>query len=135
LVVIQRRRHGLRTVVCALTCVVAALLASAPAAFAGIEGWYGFWIGPGDAWATGSAHSYVWDIWSDTNHTSCPAVGAGWGGLENNPRAHGDFLAYIPCGYNGVDWMPNPTGDYLHGVTYDPNVSTSDFIYSANYSW
>lgn len=125
----------------AATLVAASLVAlalSAGTAFAATERFMSNQgLSAGNAYASLSAHSNVFLIVTSGDHTACPAVATGYAGYTSSPFSGGRYTAYQSslCGPGQRAWYPNPSSSYVRGATYNPNTSTFDFMYYADYAW
>ena len=93
-------------------------------------------LSAGNAKASSSFHTRVYEIEGNANHTHCPAVAQGYGGYTSTPFSGGNFTAYLNCGPHYQFWLPHGTANTnFHGAEYNPNISTFDFFDYARYYW
>ncbi len=125
------RRLALRALIVACTTVVALALAAAPAS----AGFMGFMsdqgLSAGNLYAANTADAHSTDTVSgNSNHTWCPAVSEGVRGYASSAP----LLGYGACG-PGYQFTDFCNCRYNRGTAYNPNQSTYDFIYYANWYW
>lgn len=113
--------------------VAGALAAVAPSlAAAGTEHYCAGGLSAGWRCASGNAHSvnsmYVEVV---TDHTACAAVGWGFGGYSPSGSVS---LVACTSGSGTMGGWRNAVSDG-HGAVYNPNGSTTDYIYDAHASW
>lgn len=94
-------------------------------------------LSAGNAFGSTSAHTYVYEIDTDSDHTACPARDRGYAGYTSTPFQYPHLTGYnqYVCGYGVASWSPVPESDYWHGAAYNPNKSTFDYFYWAVYYW
>ena len=115
--------------------VLAGLCAAVPTASAAITYETRYQLGyipPKWAWASTSAHRFIYSITTDTDHTACPAETQGYAGFA---PAAGNYLAFNPCGYGVTTWYTPASYTYFHGSGYNPNQSTYDYLNRHTYGW
>ena len=95
-------------------------VATASASFDTYMGQQG--LSAGNAYASSSAHTGIYQSGADVDHTACPGYAEGWGGYTSNNQA--------------VWWTNiNPGSGYHHGAVYNPNNVTFDNFTWAIYYW
>jgi hypothetical protein len=111
---------------------VAALAAFASTASAGSEYFGAHYISAQWAWATVSAHSQVYNVYTTSDHTCCPSLSQGNSGLFYAP---GQNIIHGECAYGTKNWWPSPQSGYWHGTAYNPNQATTDYVSDGGYFW
>ncbi|HEX6023056.1 MAG TPA: hypothetical protein VFZ00_13735 [Solirubrobacter sp.] len=124
----------------AIICIVGALAicgTTAGAAWAGNELFMSNQgLSAGNAYASTSAHTGVWALEGDADHTHCPAVATGYAGYTSSPFSGGNSTSFGACGPHYQAWYPSGLGSvYRHGAEYNPNQSTFDSFVFAIYHW
>ena len=113
-------------------------VATASASFDTYMGQQG--LSAGNAYASSSAHTGIYQSGADVDHTACPGYAEGWGGYPSTPFSGGHSMHYAVCGYtsnNQAVWWTNinPGSGYHHGAVYNPNNVTFDNFTWAIYYW
>lgn len=88
------------------------------------------------ACAHGNAHTvdkaYVEII---TNHTGCAGLGTGFGGYKPPVVYAEDFTSVACTNGSGTSGGTRISINGAHGAVYNPNSSTTDYVYDAHISW
>ena len=130
-----RRRTAVAACLAAIV-LAATQAASASAQFETFMGQQG--LSAGNAYASASAHTYVYRIETDSDHTACPAYSQGYAGYTSAPWGSGNntWWSSANCGYGVAAWWPTtPYYQSTHGTAYNPNGATFDNFTWAIYWW
>lgn len=127
-----RGRKGRRAGLSTLTAIIV-LACTASVAFAGTDHFFSGGLSPGRSYASGSAHSGVYYVRAQTNHTACVSVSQGWAGYS--PPGSGIIrTTNSSCGVSPYAYPGQPSG-FWHGWVGNPNSVTDVSVSDAHYSW
>jgi hypothetical protein len=123
------RRRLARVIACVAGLLVISIAHVGAASAAGSEQFMtNMGLGPTNAYASGNAHAWLYDIWLTPNpYRACPAVASGYGGYTSTPNAGGNNTAYQSslCAVGYAEWYPNPVSGALHGAVYNNSGGTT----------